>query len=400
MEKLRIGAAGMGIGSVAVLEAARRIVAGKLDVELALCDLKPAAVTTVQKQVHEKTGLFIGKTYPTLAEMLPNVDGVYIATPNFDHLPSVKLACAAGKHVWCEKPPALSLDEMGQIAAAVDEAEVAYMLQLNNNRTPWFRKIMRWLGQGKIGRLFHIKLRWKRRKGVPFRGMWFTSKEKAGGGVLIDLSPHLLGLLYEMLGRGAELVLMNVVMNESLAAGQRPNGPYGGGATGDGEDDVEVDARLHMVFMQSNGNRVTVDLDVAWAAHDVECEEFEVTATGDAGAITQLRRWPKNNGSDLEAVDSLVLRTQEDGVPVDVYWNPLQDSASVDPLMGRGMTIDDYLRSMRMTPTERAAYYDSPEGILMGLAPAWWLMRVINLAYRSAVKGPLFDDGHDLLAAA
>jgi predicted dehydrogenase len=63
-----------------------------------------------------------GVTATTYDDVLANpaVDGVYIATPNHLHVPLTVAALRAGKPVLCEKPMALSLDEMAQVQAAAD----------------------------------------------------------------------------------------------------------------------------------------------------------------------------------------------------------------------------------------------------------------------------------------
>ena len=56
------------------------------------------------------------------------------------------------------------------------------------------------VSSGKLGRVYHSRVSWKRRAGIPGINSWFTSSQLAGGGAAIDLGPHLIDSLLYMLG--------------------------------------------------------------------------------------------------------------------------------------------------------------------------------------------------------
>src|SRR4051812_24521741 len=61
----------------------------------------------------------------------PSVDVVHITTPNHLHYPQVKAALAAGKHVVCEKPLALTSDETGELVELADESGLVHCTNFN-----------------------------------------------------------------------------------------------------------------------------------------------------------------------------------------------------------------------------------------------------------------------------
>src|SRR6478672_5986828 len=85
---------------------------------VALCDSNPA----VLERARQQTGITAAFSDYQEALKHPEVDAVVIATPNFVHAPMTLAACAAGKHVLCEKPLAMNLGEAKQMLAAARQA--------------------------------------------------------------------------------------------------------------------------------------------------------------------------------------------------------------------------------------------------------------------------------------
>ena len=99
--------------------------------------------------------LGIAKTYATYEELLADeqIEAVYIPLPNHLHVPWAIKACEAGKHVLCEKPIGLSVEEVRQLITARDRAGVlvgeAFMVQTH----PQWVRTRGLIRAGKIGEL-------------------------------------------------------------------------------------------------------------------------------------------------------------------------------------------------------------------------------------------------------
>ena len=64
----------------------------------------------------------------------------------------------------------------------------------------WVRQAKQRIENGDLGEIYYGKCGWFRRKGIPAWGTWFTQKELAGGGPLIDTGVHLLDLTLWLMG--------------------------------------------------------------------------------------------------------------------------------------------------------------------------------------------------------
>jgi len=131
-----------------------------------------------------------------------DLDAVVIALPTFLHHSMVLAALAAGKHVLCEKPPALNATE----AAAMAEAAARHgrVLGFGLQRRAMFSSIaaQALIDEGGLGEIYHARAVYTRPWGAPKgAGGWFRDPAKAGGGPLIDIGIHVLDLAWYLMGR-------------------------------------------------------------------------------------------------------------------------------------------------------------------------------------------------------
>jgi predicted dehydrogenase len=120
-------------------------------------------------------------------------DIVLNCTANNLHYPFTIQALEHGCHVFCEKPPAMNgaqAREMADFAKAKGKV-LAYNFQLR--QTPEYTLLRKCLDTGQLGKVYHIKANYLRRRGIPGWGN-FTNKTIQGGGALIDLGVHILDL--------------------------------------------------------------------------------------------------------------------------------------------------------------------------------------------------------------
>lgn len=101
----------------------------------------------------------IPRAYGSYEDMLadPDVDAVYISLPNHLHTEWTVKACRAGKHVLCEKPLAISLEEVDLIQAEAKKAEVTVAEAFMYRHHPQTLKIQELVAAGAIGEVKFIR---------------------------------------------------------------------------------------------------------------------------------------------------------------------------------------------------------------------------------------------------
>ncbi len=134
----------------------------------------------------------------------PEVDAVYVLTPNYVHYTVTMDALRAGKHVFCEKPITVNYSMSREMS---DEAEKQNRM-LNIGVCNRYHKSVELLEEmnrnGKFGNIYHVYCSFRAFRSIPGLGGSFTDKAQSGGGVLIDWGVHYLDLILYILG-GAKL---------------------------------------------------------------------------------------------------------------------------------------------------------------------------------------------------
>ena len=127
----------------------------------------------------------------------PEVDAVFVATPNALHLPPVLAAAAAGKHVLCEKPLALTVAQAERMIEACRAAGVMLRLGLHLRFERFLDRVGAALRGGAIGavRALSIERAAPQAERVPWR-----EDPAQGGSILYDVGVHLLDLAPRLLG--------------------------------------------------------------------------------------------------------------------------------------------------------------------------------------------------------
>ncbi|SPF81865.1 Gfo/Idh/MocA family protein [Pseudoprimorskyibacter insulae] len=132
----------------------------------------------------------------------PAVDIVSITTPNGMHRDMALAALAAGKHVWCEKPMALTLADAEAMAAAATASGKATMVGYNYIHNPAFTHAKRLIAAGRIGKPVHFRgwvdEDYQADPDLPWT--WRATLKDAGLGALGDLGCHLVSMATGLLG--------------------------------------------------------------------------------------------------------------------------------------------------------------------------------------------------------
>ena len=168
------------------------------DAELvAVCDMN----TELGNQVAGELG--VPAVYANHKKMLKelDVDAVSVCLPNFLHAPIAIDALKAGKHVLCEKPPALNEREAKKMAKAAADAKRTLMYALVRRFQTPTKLVKDYINKGELGDIYYGRAVYHRRRGIPIGAKsWFVDKERSGGGSLIDIGVHALDCAWWLMG--------------------------------------------------------------------------------------------------------------------------------------------------------------------------------------------------------
>lgn len=132
----------------------------------------------------------------------PDIDAITISSANVAHATQAITALRHGKHVFCEKPLAMTTGdarEMARIAAASGKVhQVGFTFRYNYG----IRELRRRVASGDIGRPYFARIQYDRWDGLKpgWTSSWRERKETAGAGMLFDLGSHLFDISRQVLG--------------------------------------------------------------------------------------------------------------------------------------------------------------------------------------------------------
>jgi predicted dehydrogenase len=205
--KLRVAVLGIGWWSDVLADAARR--SGMI--EIAACYTRSDDKRRVFAQ---KYGCRAAASYD---EILADRDiaAIINTTPNAQHLETTRLAAAAGKHVFLDKPIANRVAEGREIARLCEKAGVVLSLGYQRRRESHFRWIKAEIEAGRFGRLVQAECNISRdRLGKIDLASWRYQASGMPGGVMLQIGIHyvdvlemLLGPVRRVCGMAAQLVL-------------------------------------------------------------------------------------------------------------------------------------------------------------------------------------------------
>jgi predicted dehydrogenase len=138
----------------------------------------------------------------------PSVDAVVVTAPNMLHVEIVETACAAGKHVFCEKPVGGTPEQTVRAAAAASAAGVISGVGYNYRFAPLVRYAAQLVADGRLGEITTYRGRFFSMYGSDPLGLlsWRFEQDEAGYGVSSDLLSHAVDLAHMLLGPTASVV--------------------------------------------------------------------------------------------------------------------------------------------------------------------------------------------------
>ncbi len=174
----------------------------------ALASLNNVVIKYACDIIIEKAKLVLEK-YPGVKEAIadykialadPEVDAVFVLTPNYAHYTITMDALKAGKHVFCEKPITVNYELSVEMANAAKQAGKLLNIGVCNRYNRSVEMLERLNRDGRFGNIYHIYCSFRSFRCIPGLGGAFTTKKESGGGVLIDWGIHFLDLILYVLG--------------------------------------------------------------------------------------------------------------------------------------------------------------------------------------------------------
>ena len=226
------------------------------------------------------TAAFEVPTYADAASLYGACDAVLVTTPNRFHEEHAVAALEAGLDVLLEKPLAHTLESAERIANTAREAPGFCTVGFQARFEPAVEILRAYQRDGRLGEVYHVEANYLRRRGVPGMGSWFTDRETAGGGALVDVGVHALDLGLHVLGFPAVEEVSGTARSQF---GGRDDYAYlqMWGPEGNGTFDVDDSVTA---FVRCAAGK-TLTLEVSWAANREPNHDVVVRGTEGGAAL-------------------------------------------------------------------------------------------------------------------
>lgn len=187
----------------------------------------------------------------------PEIDIVDINTPNDSHAEIAIAAAKAGKHILCEKPLGMTVDQCKAMLDAVKKAKVVHMVCHNYRRIPAIAHARKMIEEGAIGDVFHYRARYAQDWIVDpeFPLVWRLQKGVSGSGTHGDINAHIIDLARYLVGEFKEVCgMMHTFIKERPLMDQSGKGDgLGAKSSGKKMGKVTVDDTALFIGRFANG---------------------------------------------------------------------------------------------------------------------------------------------------
>jgi 1,5-anhydro-D-fructose reductase (1,5-anhydro-D-mannitol-forming) len=124
----------------------------------------------------------------------PEIDVVFICTPNYLNKPLSIKCLQAGKHVFCEKPPAFNAKEVEEVKQVFEASGKKLMYGFNHRHHSSIKHMKNLIDSSEYGKILWMRGRYGKSVDKNFFQDWRAKKELAGGGIFLDQGIHMLDL--------------------------------------------------------------------------------------------------------------------------------------------------------------------------------------------------------------
>lgn len=256
-----------------------------------------------------------------------DIDLVDINAPSDAHKDIAVAAAKAGKHVFCEKPLALTLADAREMLRTAEAAGVKHMVGFNYRFAPAVLLAKKLIAEGRLGTIYHFRAVFLQDWIVDpdFPLVWRLQKEVAGSGAHGDLGAHLIDLAHFLIGDIREVIGMSETFIKERPMPSSMTGLSAKGDAGAPKGEVTVDDATLFLARFANGalgsfeatrfaagHRCTNAFEINGSKGSVRFDfermnELDVYFTDDAGDVQGFRR---------------VMATDPAHAYMDAWWPP------------------------------------------------------------------------------
>src|SRR5688572_6180008 len=287
--RLGMGLVGPGFVAAHHVDAVRRL--GFVDV-VAVCDV------TQELAAAKAAALGAPKAYGSVEALAadPAVHVVHVTTPNAQHGRGVRAALAAGKHVLCEKPLAMSSEEALALWQAARTAGVVHAVMFNYRGNPMVQEARAMVASGELGPIHFVHGAYLQDWLLePSDFSWRLEPEHGGPSVAFgDIGSHWVDLVQHVVGRRIESVLADLTTVVPVRQKPRASREAFAGRDGSPTEDYTVRSEdLASVLLRfEGGGKGCVSVGQVCAGHK---NDFWFELNGAAASL----RWRQEQQNEL-----------------------------------------------------------------------------------------------------
>jgi predicted dehydrogenase len=237
----------------------------------AICDVNSDRVAKVAAEIG------IPGAFTDYKDMLATVkpDLVSVCSPNALHCAMACDALEAGAHVICEKPMCLTYADAERMLATAKAAGRTLTIGHHMRYQPATVKAHEMIQQGALGQVYYVKASYLRRSGIPGYGSWFTNRDLAGGGAMMDIGCHMLDLSLWLMGH-PKPVSVSASTYAKFGPLAKGLGSWGADHFGAGSR-FDVDDLTTAFVRFADGSTLTIE--ASWATHGSQGQNLQIFGT-------------------------------------------------------------------------------------------------------------------------
>lgn len=312
-----------------------------------------------------------------------DIDIIDIAAPPHVHHDIAIAAAKAGKHVFCEKPIALTAGEAQEMYSVAKQAGIVHYVNFNYRRCPAVGLARQLIDDGKIGRIFHWRSAYLQSWLIDpnFPLTWHLQKEFAGAGANAGINSHSVDMARFLIGEVKSVVGMaaTFIKERPLPVGSEA-GTFSAGTVGKAMGKVDVDDSISMLVEFENGALGSFEA-TTFALGRKNYNYFEIY--GDKGSLifnfermNELQYY-SSEGPDSEKGFRTILATEPTHPYMANWWPPGHNIGYEHQFFH---AIVDFLKAIGAGGQVEPNFYDGYKG-----------MQVLEAGLQSAENGQRID---------